>query len=162
MDIHNVPGIEAIDVAEAHQKDMAIQEDYHCKAMTYWVDENRGTAFCLISAPDKQMVEEMHRKAHGLVPNKIIEVNNEVVESFLGRIYDPEETETSDSGLKVFSDSAFRILLVTDTTDPVLLRKELGFTHGHSLTKFSYSEISILPVFFQSIEHVFQTDFILW
>ncbi|HKO78829.1 MAG TPA: nickel-binding protein [Chitinophagaceae bacterium] len=126
MDIHNVPGIEAIDVAEAHQKDIAIQEEYHCKAMTYWVDENRGTAFCLISAPDKQMVEEMHRRAHGLVPNKVIEVNNEVVESFLGRIYDPEETETSDSGLKVFSDSAFRILLVTDTTDPVLLRHKLG------------------------------------
>lgn len=133
MDIHNVPGIEAIDVAEAHQKDMVIQEKYQCKAMTYWVDENRGTAFCLISAPDKQMVEEMHRKAHGLVPNKIIEVNNEVVESFLGRIYDPEETETSDSGLKVFSDSAFRILLVTDTTDPVLLRNELGIEKANEL-----------------------------
>lgn len=133
MDIHNVPGIEAIDVAKAHQKDLAIQEKYQCKAMTYWVDENRGTAFCLISAPDKQMVEEMHRRAHGLVPNKIIEVNNEVVESFLGRIYDPEETETSDSGLKVFSDSAFRILLVTDTTDPVLLRHELGKEKANEL-----------------------------
>ena len=75
----------------------------------------------------------MHRRAHGLVPNKIIEVNNEVVESFLGRIYDPEETETSDSGLKVFSDSAFRILLVTDTTDPVLLGHELGIEKANEL-----------------------------
>lgn len=133
MDIHNVPGIEAIDVAEAHQKDIAIQQEYHCKAMTYWVDENRGTAFCLISAPDKQMVEEMHRKAHGLVPNKIIEVNDEVIESFLGRIYDPEETETSESGLKVFSDSAFRVLLVTDITDPVLLRHQLGMEKANNL-----------------------------
>jgi len=101
--------------------------------MTYWVDEDRGTVFCLIDAPDKQKVEEMHAKSHGLVPNKIIEVNNEVVESFLGRIYDPEETETSDSGLKVFSDSAFRILLVTDITDPVLLRNKLGTEKANDL-----------------------------
>jgi len=133
MDIHNIPGVGALDVAEAHQKDMLIQEQYHCKCMTYWVDENRGTVFCLIDAPDKQVVEEMHAKSHGLIPHKIIEVNNEVVESFLGRIYDPEETETSDSGLKVFNDPAFRILLVTDITDPVLLRNELGIEKANAL-----------------------------
>ena len=133
MDIHNVPGIEALDAAEAHRKDMDIQEQYHCKAMTYWVDEDKGTVFCLIAAPDKQAVEEMHAKSHGLVPHKIIEVNNEVVESFLGRIYDPEETQTSESGLKVFSDSAFRILLVTDIIDPVLLRHELGIEKTNEL-----------------------------
>jgi AraC-like DNA-binding protein len=133
MDIHNIPGVEAVDVAEAHQKDVLIQEKYQCKAMTYWVDEDRGTVFCLITAPDKQAVEEMHAKSHGLIPNKIIEVSNEVVESFLGRIYDPEETETSDSGLKVFNDSAFRILLVTYITDPVLLRNELGIEKANDL-----------------------------
>jgi len=133
MDIHNVPGIEALDAAEAHRKDMDIQDEYHCKCMTYWVDEDKGTVFCLIAAPDKQAVEEMHARSHGLVPNIIIEVNNEVVESFLGRIYDPEETETSDSGLKVFSDSAFRILLVTGITDPVLLRHELGIEKATDL-----------------------------
>ena len=101
MDIHNLPGVEAVGVAEAHQKDLLIQEEYYCKCMTYWVDEERGTVFCLIAAPDKHVVEEMHKKSHELMPYKIIEVNNEVVESFLGRIYDPEETETSDSGLKV-------------------------------------------------------------
>lgn len=133
MDIHNIPGVGAQDVAEAHQKDMQIQEKYQCKCMTYWVDEGRGTVFCLIDAPAKQVVEEMHAKSHGLVPNKIIEVSNEVVESFLGRIYDPEETETSDSGLKVFHDPAFRILLVTDSTDPVLLRNELGVEKANEL-----------------------------
>src|ERR1700693_2547593 len=103
MDIHHVPGMEALDAAEAHRKDMLIQGEYHCKGMTYWVDEARGLAFCLIEAPDKLMVEEMHKNSHGLMPSKIIEVKNEVVESFLGRIQDPEETEISDNGLKVFS-----------------------------------------------------------
>ncbi|MGZ8540815.1 MAG: nickel-binding protein [Chitinophagaceae bacterium] len=133
MDIHTIPGVGALDVAEAHQKDMLIQEKYHCKCMTYWVDESRGTVFCLIDAPAKHLVEEIHSNSHGLVPNKIIEVSHEVVESFLGRIYDPEETETSDSGLKVFSDPAFRILLVTENTDLVLLQNELGTEKANDL-----------------------------
>jgi AraC-like DNA-binding protein len=126
MDIHMVPGVGAIDVAEAHLKDMQIQQAYHCKCMTYWVDEARGVVFCLIDAPDKSTVEEMHRKAHGLIPNKIIDVKNEVVESFLGRIHDPENLEITNHGLKVFSDSAFRVLLITEASDAVLLRHRLG------------------------------------
>jgi AraC-like DNA-binding protein len=135
MDIHNVPGVEALDVAEAHRKDMLLQHKYHCKCMTYWIDERKGLAFCLIEAPDKSMVEEMHRQAHGLVPSKVIEVKTEVVESFLGRIQDPEETAISDTGLKVFSESAFRFLLVTDSIDPVLLQYELGIEKANELLK---------------------------
>lgn len=133
MDIHDVPGIEAIDAAEAHRKDMLIQEKYQCKCMTYWVDLSRGVAFCLIEAPEKSIVEEIHRNSHGLIPNKIIEVKNELVESFLGRIHDPEDATISDNGLKVFSESALRILLVTDMIDPVLLRYELGMEKGNDL-----------------------------
>jgi AraC-like DNA-binding protein len=133
MDIHNVPGAEALDVAEAHRKDMLIQHEYGCKCMTYWIDEAKGLAFCLIEGPDKLQVEEMHRHSHGLVPSKLIEVRTEVVESFLGRIQDPEETELSDSGLKLISESASRILLVTDITDPVLLQNEFGIEKVNEL-----------------------------
>jgi AraC-like DNA-binding protein len=141
MDIHHVPGIEAIDAAEAHRKDMLIQEEHQCKCMTYWIDVNRGVVFCLIEAPDKSTVEEMHRKSHGLVPNKIIEVKNDLVESFLGRIHDPENASISDSGLKVFSESALRVLLVTDMTDPVLLRHELGVERANDLLASQYGVI---------------------
>ncbi len=34
--------------------------------MTYWIDEARESIFCLIEAPDKDTVKEMHSKAHGL------------------------------------------------------------------------------------------------
>jgi AraC-like DNA-binding protein len=68
----------------------------------------------------------MHKKAHGLIPNKIIEVNSAIVESFLGRIYDPSNAQITDDGLKVFSDPSFRILLVTQSIDPNLLKHKLG------------------------------------
>src|SRR5215213_9752533 len=125
MDIHIVPGVKAVNVAEAHRKDLLHQDEYHCKCMTYWIDEVRESIFCLIEAPTKEAVEEMHSKAHGLVPNKVIEVSTSVVESFLGRIYDPPQAETVD-GMKVFSEPSFRVLIVTKTTDPVLLQHKLG------------------------------------
>jgi AraC-like DNA-binding protein len=126
MDVHTVPGVKAKDVAAAHTKDVLHQHEYGCKCMTYWIDEARETIFCLIDAPDKDAVKEMHSKAHGLIPNKIIEVSSNIVESFLGRIYDPEEAEITSEGLKVFSDPSFRVLLVTKTTDPVLLKYQIG------------------------------------
>jgi AraC-like DNA-binding protein len=126
MDIHEVPGAEPEDLAEAHRKDMLIQSEYRCNCMTYWMDEKRGNAFCLIEAPDRSAMEAMHKKSHGFMPSKIIEVNNEIVESFLGRTTDPEQGNTSKNGLKVFSDSAFRVLLVSEIEDPVLLKHQLG------------------------------------
>jgi AraC-like DNA-binding protein len=126
MDVHYIPGVGALDVAAAHQEDVNIQHQHHCKCMTYWVDEPRGAVFCLIDAPDKSTVEEMHRNAHGLMPHKILEVSNEIVESFLGRIHDPQDAVTTDTGLKVFSEPAHRVLLVTDGIDHVLLRHRLG------------------------------------
>jgi AraC-like DNA-binding protein len=135
MDVHIVPGVKARNVAEAHRQDLLHQDEYGCKCMTYWIDEIRESIFCLIEAPDKDAVKEMHRKAHGLIPNKVIEVSSSIVQSFLGRIYDPEEAETSVEGIKVFSDPSFRILLVTKTIDPVLLRFNLGIEKANELLK---------------------------
>jgi AraC-like DNA-binding protein len=133
MDVHIIPGVKAKDVAEAHRKDLFHQDEYGCKCMTYWIDEERENVFCLIDAPSKDIVEEMHKKAHGLIPNKVIEVSSSVVESFLGRIYDPPDATTSEDGLKIFSDPSFRILLVTKITDPVLLQYSLGADKANEL-----------------------------
>lgn len=126
MDVHIVPGIKARDAAEAHQKDVLIQQEYNCKCMTYWIDESRENVFCLIEAPDKHIVEQLHKQAHGLIPHQIIEVSSMLVESFLGRTNDPENVALSQDGLKVFHNPSFRILLVTKITDPVLLQHKLG------------------------------------
>ena len=133
MDVHDVQGAGAVDLAEAHRKDMLIQDKYHCNCMTYWFDEAKGNAFCLIEAPDKSSMKGMHKESHGLVPNKIIEVNNDVVEAFLGRTSDPDDAEITDSGLKVFSEAAFRIIMVTEIKDPVLMQHDLGLQKSGEL-----------------------------
>jgi len=132
MDAHIIPGVKAKEVAEAHRKDLLHQGDFGCKCMTYWVDEERETIFCLVDAKDKDAVRELHNKAHGMVPNKIIEVSSSIVESFLGRIYDPESV-TIENGLKIFSDPSYRVLLFTKTEDIVLLRHRIGTTNADEL-----------------------------
>jgi len=133
MDQHILPGVTARDVAEAHRQDMLIQGHHSCNCITYWIDEKRGNVFCLIEAPDKESVVDLHKNAHGLTPNRIIEVNDAVVESFLGRISDPEDAVTSDDGLKVFSDPSFRVILVTKINDPVLLQHQFGKEKANEL-----------------------------
>ena len=133
MDVHIAPGVKAKDVAEAHRKDLLCQGQYGCKCMTYWIDEERETIFCLIDAPNKDAVKEMHSKAHGLIPNKVIEVSSSIVESFLGRIYDPEDAKSAQDGVKIFADPSFRILLVTKITDPVLLQHQIGIEKANEL-----------------------------
>jgi AraC-like DNA-binding protein len=95
--------------------------------MTYWIDEDKGFVFCLIEAPDKDSVSQMHEQAHGLIPHEIIQVNTDVVNAFLGRIKDPEHAIAQpETNMKIFSDPAFRVLLVTKTLDARLLQHLLG------------------------------------
>ena len=141
MDRHIVPGIEAKHAAEAHREDLKIQDEYGCRCMTYWVDEDRGSAFCLIDAPNIASVEKMHNKAHGLIPHEIIQVNSNVVEAFLGRVSDPNGYfETNDPELKIFNDPAFRIILVSNIKNPILLQHQLGKNKTRQLITL-YNEI---------------------
>src|ERR1044072_4687689 len=89
MDRHYVEGATRHAVADAHQKDLALQDKYDVKFLTYWFDEVRCTAFCLIEAPNRETIERAHDEAHGLVPNEVLEVDPAVVNAFLGRLKDP-------------------------------------------------------------------------
>ncbi|SRX55873.1 nickel-binding protein [Aequorivita sp. CIP111184] len=111
MDFHDLPdGVSAKHVAEMHQADLDIEHKYNCRGLTYWCDEKRQTAFCLIDAPNKQAVLDLHQHSHGAVPQRIIEVNDAIVESFLGRIEDPEKSKKTT--LNIINDPAFRTLIV--------------------------------------------------
>jgi hypothetical protein len=75
MDIHKkVDGATAEAVAEAHARDVAVQEKYGVHYEKYWIDESSGTIFCLVEAPNKAAAERVHREAHGLVADEIHEV----------------------------------------------------------------------------------------
>ena len=130
MDRHDVPGVTAGAVAEASARDIEVQGDYGVEVMTYWVDEDRGNAFCLMKAPNMQSVKDMHGKAHGLIPHEIIEVNTNVVNAFLGRIHDPGSAdENRDTEHSIFNDPAFRSILVVDLKD----RAQIDSKYGNSL-----------------------------
>ncbi|HZD42074.1 MAG TPA: nickel-binding protein, partial [Terriglobales bacterium] len=121
MDRHDIRGSTAEDVARAHQLDLQIQEKYSARAVTYWFDEERGTAFCLIEAPKREAVEQMHREAHGSVPNEIIHVDVNKVQAFLGRVNDPE-----DVSAERLKESAFRAIMFTDIHGSTGMTSRLG------------------------------------
>ena len=111
MDRHDLDdSVNAEHVAHIHQEDLKIEHEFGCKGLTYWFDQERKTAFCLINAPNKEALQDMHDKAHGAIPNSIIEVDPTVVESFLGRIEDP--VNKNSTPLNIINDPAFRVLLV--------------------------------------------------
>ncbi|MEB8329092.1 DUF4242 domain-containing protein [Flavobacteriaceae bacterium KMM 6897] len=110
MDRHDVSEtVTAEHVAKLHIEDIKIEHLYDCKGLTYWFDDQRKMAFCLIEAPNKAAIEKMHHHAHGEIPHKIIEVDSVIVESFLGRIEDPEKAANELS--HVINDPAFRTIM---------------------------------------------------
>lgn len=123
MDRHDVSEIvTAENVAQLHQADLKIQDQFGCRGLTYWFDEKRKTAFCLVEAPDEKALQEMHAKAHGEVPNQIIEVEAGIVESFLGRIEDPKKSQNTE--LNIINDPAFRTIMVIALKQSTLFRKD--------------------------------------
>lgn len=76
MDIHeSVPdGTTAQDVAGAHAADLSVQGKYGVDYRSYWVDEAKGTVFCLVEAPNPEAAAAVHREAHGLLADHIHEV----------------------------------------------------------------------------------------
>ena len=75
MDVHeHVDGLTADAVADAHRKDQAIQKEHDVEYLRYWFNEKEGQVFCLVRAPNKEAAERVHREAHGLVADRIIEV----------------------------------------------------------------------------------------
>jgi AraC-like DNA-binding protein len=135
MDFHDLPdGVTAAHVAEMHQADLKIEHKYNCRGLTYWCDEKRQTAFCLMEAPNEQAVIDLHAKAHGAVPQRIIEVNETIVESFLGRIEDPEKSKNTK--LNIINDPAFRTIMVVNLRRSTLRTSEFetlkAATRGYS------------------------------
>ena len=116
MDRHEMSeAITAEHVAQMHREDLKIEHLYGCKGMTYWCDENRKTTFCLIKAPNKKAIQEMHKHSHGEFPHNIIEVNEKIVESFLGRIEDPKKSQ--NESLNIINDRALRVIMVLETSN---------------------------------------------
>jgi class 3 adenylate cyclase len=123
MDRHFLEGTTAADVARAHRMDLDIQDKYDVKFLTYWFDQRRGTAFCLVDAPDAETAQCVHREAHGFVAGEIVEVALSAVEAFLGRIHDPEPVPGQSSS---DVDPGHRAILFTDIVGSTAMTSRLG------------------------------------
>lgn len=125
MDRHFIEGATQHAIANAHEKDLEIQDKHGVKFITYWFDEARCTAFCLVNAPNKESIQLAHDEAHGAIPHEIIEVDPAIVEAFLGRVKDPSPSELS---AEAPIDSAFRAIMFTDLKDSTLMTTMFGDT----------------------------------
>ena len=120
MDRHEVDdSITPFDIAQAHARDLEVQAKYGVDYITYWFDHHSGAGFCLVEGPSAEVVEAVHREAHGMVGTKVIEVDRAAVESFLGHLDRPVTGEALVA-------TAFRAILFTDVVGSTELTQRLG------------------------------------
>lgn len=125
MDIHVIAGgVSAAAVAEAHKADVAIQAKHDVNYIKYWVNESKGKIFCLCSAPNAEAADRVHREAHGLAAERIIEVDPDMADDFLG------DTIVAATGAAMLPseglDTGLRTLLFTDIVGSTAMTQRLG------------------------------------
>ena len=71
----NVPGLTAEAAAGVHEKDLKVQGKHGANYLKYWYNEKEGTVYCLVEAPSKEAAMSVHREAHGMVADELVEVH---------------------------------------------------------------------------------------
>ncbi len=127
LDIHQAAGVTAEAAAAAHAADLDIQAKYGVEYHKYWLNEAQGKIFCLCTAPSAEAAVRVHRNAHGLLAQKIIEVAPEIAEGFLGGC----EVNADGAALVPGAshgerDVGIRTVLFTDIVDSTGLMERLG------------------------------------
>jgi class 3 adenylate cyclase len=128
MDIHEIPGgVSPEDVAKAHAQDVKVQSKYGVSYHKYWVNEKEGKIFCLCHAPNAEAAKQVHREAHGLVAEKVIQIEPEVADLFMGG------SEVNSAGAAILPggsandrDPGIRTILFTDIVGSTALTRKLG------------------------------------
>ena len=129
MDVHKkVQGASVEDVAAAHMQDLAVQDEYHVRYLRYWFNQEAGKVFCLVEAPSAKAAVTVHEKAHGLLPEEIIEVQDTLVEAFMGTTAASLEASQIPEGAGPAPglDPGFRTILFTDMEGSTPLTQTLG------------------------------------
>lgn len=127
VDIHEVSGATAEDVAKAHLADMKTQQKYGVEYHKYWFNEARGKIFCLCNAPSAEAAARVHKEAHGLVASKIIEVEPDIADGFLGGTgVNAAGAALVPGGEANDRDPGIRTVLFTDIVDSTALTQRLG------------------------------------
>jgi class 3 adenylate cyclase len=108
MDIHTVSGATPDALKAAHDADLAVQDKHHVCYHKYWFNEEAGKVFCLVEAPSPEAAAAVHAEAHGLLAEKIIEVDPDMADGLLGpgvvnsagAVLLPDQLDRKDSGIR--------------------------------------------------------------
>jgi class 3 adenylate cyclase len=125
MDIHDLPGVTADAVANAHLADVKVQSKYGVVYHKYWVNQRKGKVYCLCEAPSPEAADAVHREAHGLAASRIMEVEPDIAEAFMG------SAEVDGGGAAVLPnndghDPGTRTILFTDIVGSTAMTQRLG------------------------------------
>ena len=125
IDIHDIRDISPEAIAEAHEADLALQQKHGVNYIKYWLNEDKRRVFCLCTAPNAAAAEHVHREAHGMVAERIIEVDPELADGLLG------EGTISATGAAITPrsgryDPGIRTIVFTDIVGSTELTQRLG------------------------------------
>ena len=120
MDRHDLPGISPEELADAHVRDMELQERHGVRYHTYWFDPSNGSVFCLAEGPSKEAIVAVHEQAHGQLASAILELDPTTpLNSLLGAL------PMHPSGTP-YEAPAMRAIVFTDLSGSVAQTSQLG------------------------------------
>ena len=126
MDVHEVGSdVSAADIANAHARDVEVQDKYGVHYEKYYFNEKARKIFCLCHAPNADAAVQVHKEAHGLLADQLIEVDPTMADLLMG------SGEINTGGAAVFSgsdrrDPGIRTILFTDIVGSTSLTREVG------------------------------------
>jgi len=135
MDIHNCDGACAEDIAKAHIADVAVQDKYDVDYKKYWFNENSGKLFCLVEAPSAEAAVRVHAEAHGLVAEKLIEVDPELIEMYMGAspVSRLGAALMPDAATETQRDTGVRTVMFTDIANSTEITSRFGDDAGMAM-----------------------------
>ena len=115
MDIHTVDSDTTWeDIAHAHFKDIAVQGEFDVDYLKYFYNQDCGKLFCLVEAPSAEAAKCVHEQAHGLLAEKLIEVDPDIVHTFMGNAVPNAAGAALIAGPEQQRDSGVRTVMFTD------------------------------------------------
>jgi class 3 adenylate cyclase len=134
MDRHDAVDATPEAIADAHKQDLAVQEQYGVRYVSYWFDPERHTVFCLAEGPNRETVERVHAEAHGLMADAIVEIDENVP---LNSFFDTIPTHPAGTA---YTAAAMQAIVFTDITGSVAQTHALG-DDGHLRLLADHDEI---------------------
>lgn len=110
------------DVFDLHNLDLAVEDKYGARFVGALIDLDQQMGFCICEAPSADVVQAIHSEAHGNAYSKIIEIDYDTMEAFLGVNRSP--AESSDQVL--LFEPALRTILFTDIEGSTDINRALG------------------------------------